>query len=305
MGWFYSFRPYVPVAKRRAKALREVERRRKNGLAVSPVEISGRVIADSFWGKAWCDNLESYSDFANRLPRGRTYVRNGSVVHLQINPGKVSAIVSGSELYDVEVKIAALPKTSWAYAKSRCGGQIGSLVELLQGRLSKHVMEVVTERERGLFPKPAEISMKCSCPDWAIMCKHVAAVLYGVAARLDTQPELLFRLRKVNHLELIEEAGQAERIGASGETQSKTLAVTELADVFGIEMAEPSEKKPTRKETPSRKRPSNRRPVDPVVPIAKKPAKAQRVAMKKPAKIKARRQPAAAARNRRPETVRA
>jgi uncharacterized Zn finger protein len=303
MGWFYSFRPYVSVAQRRANALREVARRRKKGLAVSPVEISTRTIADSFWGKAWCDNLESYSDFANRLPRGRTYVRNGSVVHLQIDPGKVSAIVSGSELYDVEVKIASLPKTHWAHAKSRCGGQIGSLVELLQGRLSKHVMEVVTERERGLFPKPKEIEFSCSCPDWAAMCKHIAAVLYGVAARLDTQPELLFRLRKVNHLELIEEAGRAERIGAAGETRSKTLGATELADVFGIEIAEPSETKPTRNEKPLRKRPSERPPMDAVVPIGKKPAKAQRIAVKKPRKVKSRRQPAAAPRATRPEMV--
>jgi uncharacterized Zn finger protein len=293
------------VAQRRAKAAREVARRLKKGLAVAPIEIQGRTIAASFWGQAWCDNLEAYSDFENRLPRGRTYVRNGSVVHLQVHPGKVTAIVSGSELYDVEIKIAELPNKHWTAVKSRCAGKIGSLVELLQGRLSKHVMDVVCERERGLFPKPAEISMKCSCPDWAGMCKHVAAVLYGVGARLDAQPEMLFRLRKVDHLELIEEAGQAERIGASGETRSKTLGVTELADVFGIELAEPSEKELTRIEKPSRKRASDRRPMETTVPITKNPAKAQRAVAKKPVNLKSRRRPAAVPRTRRPESVRA
>src|SRR5271165_5087004 len=134
--WF-QFRPYVPVAKRRAQAAREVEKRRKKGQAVSPVVIEGRTIAHTFWGKAWCDNLESYSDYENRLPRGRTYVRNGSVVDLQILPGKVTALVSGSELYEVSITIAPLPDKAWGSLKARCAGQIGSVVELLQGRLSK------------------------------------------------------------------------------------------------------------------------------------------------------------------------
>src|SRR3954447_11541438 len=131
--WF-QFRPYVPVAQRRAKAAREIEKRRKKGQPVSPVVIEGRTIAHTFWGKAWCDNLESYSDFENRLPRGRTYVRNGSVVDLQIEPGKIKAMVSGSELYEVSINIAPLPAGQWKSIKSRCAGQIGSLVELLQGK---------------------------------------------------------------------------------------------------------------------------------------------------------------------------
>src|SRR5262245_10633830 len=208
--WF-EFRPYVPVAQRRAQAAREVEKRRKAGKAVSPVVIEGRAIANTFWGKAWCDNLESYSDFENRLPRGRTYVRNGSVVDLQIQPGKVTALVSGSELYEVRVDIATLPSAEWSSIKSRCAGQIGSLVELLQGKLSKGVIEIVTAHNGGLFPRPREIEMSCSCPDWAGMCKHIAAVLYGVGARLDHEPEMLFLLRNVDHQELIEEA--VSRVG--------------------------------------------------------------------------------------------
>src|SRR4051794_16812939 len=102
--WF-QFRPYVPVAKRRAQAAREVQKRQKKGQTITPVVIEGRTIAKTFWGKAWCDNLESYSDYENRLPRGRTYVRNGSVVDLQIKQGKITALVSGSEMYEVAINI--------------------------------------------------------------------------------------------------------------------------------------------------------------------------------------------------------
>src|SRR4051794_25096102 len=113
MGWYYEFRPYVSVAQRRAQAAKEVAKRKKQGQTVSPVRIEGQAIASTFWGQAWCTNLEGYSDFANRLPRGRTYVRNGSVVDLQIAQGKITALVSGSELYEIHIDIAALPKANW------------------------------------------------------------------------------------------------------------------------------------------------------------------------------------------------
>ncbi len=234
MGFF--FRPYVSVSERRAKAAREIAKRQKKGQAVTPVVIEGRNIAKTFWGTAWCENLESYSDFENRLPRGRTYVRNGSVVDIQIQPGKVTALVSGSELYEVAITITPLPTKEWHRIKARCAGQIGSIVELLAGKLSNNVITTVTAREGGLFPKPSEIKMSCSCPDWAGMCKHVAAVMYGVGARLDHQPELLFKLRNADHLELVEEA--VAGVGKKTSTKKKTLAAADVADVFGIELAE-------------------------------------------------------------------
>src|SRR5580658_5532094 len=135
----WCWKPYVSVGERRRKAAREMEKRKKQGHAISPVKIDGRTIARTFWGKAWCENLESYSDYANRLPRGRTYVRNGSVVHLEIQPGKITALVSGSSLYSITVHISPLNAGHWQSIKSACAGQIGSLVELLQGRLSKGV----------------------------------------------------------------------------------------------------------------------------------------------------------------------
>src|SRR5207302_3419206 len=139
------------------------------GRAVSPVKIYSRKIATTFWGKAWCDNLEAYSDFANRMPRGRTYVRNGSVVDLQVKPGVVSALVSGSELYRIDIAIKPLPAKKWDAIKAECAGKIGSLIELLQGKLSNEVMQIITRKDTGLFPSPAEIDLDCSCPDYADM----------------------------------------------------------------------------------------------------------------------------------------
>jgi uncharacterized Zn finger protein len=203
---------------------------------MSPVKVAGRVIAGTFWGKAWCDNLESYSDFSNRLPRGRTYVRNGSVVDLRVETGEVTSLVSGSSLYRITIGIRPLAAPRWDEIKKQCGGQIGSLVELLQGRLSHSVMEIVTRHGKGLFPSPQEIQMSCSCPDWADMCKHVAATLYGVGTRLDQEPELLFKLRAVDHEELIAQAASPiARPGAS----RRTIAADRLADVFGIDLETP------------------------------------------------------------------
>ena len=205
----WGWRPYVSAAERRLQALREVDKRRKKGHVVSPVRVEGRTIVKTFWGKSWCDNLERYSDFANRLPRGRTYVRNGSVIDLQISPGEIKALVSGSEIYEVAVKVAPVTKARWRSICKDCAGAIDSLIELLQGRLSTGVMERICLRNTGLFPSPKEIKLSCSCPDWAEMCKHVAAVLYGIGARLDQQPELLFRLHGVDEKELIAHADVA------------------------------------------------------------------------------------------------
>ncbi len=232
----FRWKPYVPVARRRQAAEREMIKLRKQGHPVAPIAIEGRAIARTFWGKAWCDNLERYSDFANRLPRGRTYVRNGSVVDLQIEPGVVRARVSGSELYRVEVKIAAVPARLWSAICADCAGTIDSLVELLQGRFSKGVMERLCRRETGLFPAPREIQLDCSCPDWAAMCKHVAAVLYGVGARLDEQPELLFRLRQVAPQELLTRASGGTALTRPAASSARVLADDDLGALFGLDL---------------------------------------------------------------------
>lgn len=197
------WRRYVPVAQRRAKAGRGLKSLLKKGQVPQPVSIEGRTIAQSFWGKAWCDHLESFSDYANRLPRGRTYARNGSVCHLEVSPGRIDAIVSGSMIYKTSVAISPLPRGRWASITKAAAGGIGSMIELLRGEFSHEVMRLVTDPASGLFPEPREIKLHCSCPDWATMCKHVAAVLYGVGNRLDTRPDLLFLLRGVDPQELI------------------------------------------------------------------------------------------------------
>ncbi len=230
---------YVPVSERRAKAAREMTKLQKKGQLVQPVVIEGRTIARTFWGKGWCDHLESFGDYSNRLPRGRSYVRNGSVCHLEIARGSVEAHVAGSSLYRVKAQIKPLTAAKWAQIKSRCAGGIGSLIELLQGRLSDEIMGVVTNRESGLFPLPGEIEYTCSCPDWADMCKHVSAVMYGIGARLDEQPELLFLLRGVDHNDLISgEAAVAEALAGTGERRSRrrTVADADLSAVFGVEL---------------------------------------------------------------------
>src|SRR6266446_670722 len=220
---FYGWRPYVSVAQRRRQAASEMAKLQKNGRNVSPVVIEGRTVAATFWGKAWCENLERYSDFENRLPRGRTYVRNGSVIDLQIAPGEIKALVSGSEIYKVKVRVAPVAKARWESICKDCAGAIDSLIELLQGRFSKGVMERVCQQKTGLFPSPAEIKLACSCPDWADMCKHVAAVLYGIGARLDQQPELLFRLNQVDEKEMIAKAGDGLPLSKNGPAAAKVL----------------------------------------------------------------------------------
>ena len=230
------WKPYVPVAKRRAQAEKTVAKAKKAGQDMQPVRIEGRAIAKTFWGKAWCDNLESYSDFENRLPRGRTYARNGSVIDLKIEPGKVRALVVGSSLYQIEIGITAVPGEHWKTLATECTGSIASLVELLQGKLSKAVMERICQPKTGLFPAPKDIQLDCSCPDWATMCKHGAAVLYGVGARLDAQPELLFTLRQVDASDLVTQAAELSVKTRKTPARGKVLDDAQLADVFGIEM---------------------------------------------------------------------
>jgi uncharacterized Zn finger protein len=287
----YGYKPYVPVAERRAQAAKEVAKRIKKGQEVCPIRIDGRNIASTFWGKAWCANLESYSDYSNRLPRGRTYVRNGSVVHLKIDKGRIEALVSGSELYEIQIDIAALPKPDWQAVKKQSAGKIGTLVELLQGKLSNAMMELVTDRAHGLFPKPKEIKMRCSCPDGARMCKHLAAVMYGVGSRLDSSPELLFALRGVGHMELIEQAIPTAPVGAK--TGAPTIAADDLGAIFDIEIGDaPGAKaltripdKPARKKAAAKASATKEKNVAPAKKVAAKasPAKPKNVATVKKA----------------------
>jgi uncharacterized Zn finger protein len=235
---YFEWAPYVSVAEKRRRAQRELAKLRKRGQSVAPVTIEGRTIAKSFWGKSWCTNLERYSDFESRMPRGRTYVRNGSVLDLQIARGKITAMVAGSSFYKIKITVAPVTAARWKAICRDCAGEINSVVELLQGRLAKGVMDRVCQQGDGLFPSPEEIKLSCSCPDWADMCKHVAAALYGVGARLDERPQLLFELRGVDQNELLAHAGQDLALTKAPPGAANRLDNSDVAALFGLEMAE-------------------------------------------------------------------
>jgi uncharacterized Zn finger protein len=258
MAWYgdggWDFRPYVSVGTKRARAAQALAKlAKRNGRKPEPIVVvkRRREIATTFWGKAWCDNLERYADFANRLPRGRTYVRNGSVVDLAIGTGTIDARVAGSELYEVTIRMTPVANARWRRIIGRCTGKIGSLVALLRGELSADVMAVLVDAKDGLFPSPREMTLECSCPDWADVCKHVAAVLYGVGIRLDEKPALFFALRAVDESELVRSATSAAvRPSASG---GKRIAADKVADVFGIDLEEePRARRAAQPRSPSR-----------------------------------------------------
>src|SRR4030088_385677 len=237
---YFGWQPYVPVAERRRQAASKLAKLKKQGQSIAPVTIEGRTIAKTFWGKSWCANLERYSDYATRVPRGRTYVRNGSVLDLQIAEGEVVAMVAGSSLYKIKITIAPVKAARWKAICRECAGAIDSLVELLQGRLAKGIMDRVCREGDGLFPSPEEIRLSCSCPDWADMCKHVAAALYGVGARLDENPQLLFVLRGVDENELLAGAGEGMSLSKAAPSAANVLDDSDVAALFGLEMAEPA-----------------------------------------------------------------
>lgn len=233
--WSYGWAPRKTAAQRRADAARAISKAARGGKKLTPVVLEGRTIAKTFWGKAWCDNLERYQDFAYRLDRGRSYVRSGSVIDLAIAAGKVSATVSGSELYAVTIAIDALARPAWTALRRACAASIGSRLDLLGGKLSDGVIGRLCADRTGMFPDPSALRFSCSCPDYASMCKHVAAVMYGVGARLDHAPELLFTMRQVSADELHAAALSEVR---SAPASSRILATNGLASVFGIELAD-------------------------------------------------------------------
>ncbi len=230
--------PYVPVGTRRAIAAKKMQQLTKKGHVIQPIEIQGRTIARTFWGNAWCSHMESFCDHDNRLPRGRTYVRNGSVCHLEINEGQVKAMVSGSSIYNITIKIKPLVHEKWHAIKNTCRGKISSLLDLLSGKISSGVMDVVCHPEGGLFPLAHDLTLSCDCPDWATMCKHVAAVLYGVGSRLDADPAQLFKLRGVKFEELIDVNQAVLDVTSTQSGRRKRLDDEAFTDLFNFETAE-------------------------------------------------------------------
>jgi uncharacterized Zn finger protein len=234
MSWY----GYEDAREQKEELRREMERRRLRGEVFEALTVpgTGKKLATTFWGQAWGRHLATYQDYETRLPRGRTYLRQGNVYNLAIEPGVISANVAGSSLYEVAVRITPLAPEVWDGIKRDCAGQVASLLDLLGGRLGDGVLRVITDRERGLFPKPKEIRFSCSCPDHADMCKHVAAVLYGVGVKLDAAPDLFFVLRSLDPSELL--AGAADETLSAAEGHDTALAGEDLSALFGIDLGE-------------------------------------------------------------------
>lgn len=242
--------PYISQAERKKQAKKKVTVLQKKGIQVDPVVIEGRAIAKTFWGKSWCDNLENYSDYENRLPRGRTYVRNGSVIDLKITAGKLLSLVSGSDIYKVQIDIKPIQHSRWDSLVQNCNKKITSVFELLQGNFSKSVMEIVTEKKNGLFPLQNDLKFSCSCLDFASMCKHVAATLYGAGARLDEKPDLLFILRGVDSNDLITSVDVNKFTNKSNNSKIKSEDISKL---FNIDLEEKKDTKIKNKKEPQEK----------------------------------------------------
>lgn len=277
MSW-YQWAPYKPVAQRRREAEREAKRLTKKGQVLCPVHITGRTIAKTFWGKAWCEHLENYCDFSNRLPRGRTYARNGSILDLQISSGQIAALISGSNLYRIAITIQKIDKTRWKAVCSDSASSIHSVIDLMLGKLSPDVLQRLTEPKRGMFPSSNEIKLACSCPDGARLCKHLAAVLYGVGHRLDSAPELLFLLRGVDQRDLISESISAADSGSAiGLESQSAMEGDDLGAIFGIDLASTDAPAPEKK---------TRRPRQATLPKQAKPAAAKKVPAAKKATVK-------------------
>ena len=259
---FWRFPKYVTVAEKKKKAEKTLKRLMKKDPGMKPVTIAGRALATTWWGKAWNANLEQYADYANRIGRGRSYVRHSAVLDLRVKPGRATALVQGSELkpYTVTVKIKKIAPAKWRSIKTACKGKFDSLQKLLGGKFPRALEELFTQKGRGLFPAPAEIAFSCSCPDWASMCKHVAATLYGIGARLDEDPGLFFILRNVKVADLVSETvAETSKyiLQKAGRETARVMEGADLSDVFGIDMEEKAVA--SEKKLPARQRPKRRR----------------------------------------------
>lgn len=238
-----GFAPYVPVSERRARAAKSVAALRKRNPDIEPVLVDGKKLAGTWWGLAWNRNLERYADYAYRISRGRSYVRHGAVLDLVIGSGQIRALVQGSQdkPYEIQVAIDPMSPTTWTAVKDACQGAINALPDLMEGRFPKALEELFTAEGRGLFPTPLEIHLSCSCPDWAILCKHAAAVLYGVGVRLDQRPELFFELRQVQVEDLVTQVIKEKSADFLNKARKKSSRIIEpreddLGEMFGIDL---------------------------------------------------------------------
>ncbi len=281
----YSFPKYVSVEEKRAKAEKKIKQLKKKNPDLSPIQVPGRTLAESWWGISWNKNLEGYADFSNRIGRGRSYVRHGAVLDLKITEGKILSLVQGSSLYKVEISIRKLKSSVWKMIVQECQGKIDSLGALIDGKLPKTMETLLTDPQTGIFPSPSQIDFSCSCPDWALMCKHVAATLYGVGTRLDQDPSLFFILRGVKMEQLISQAVKKEAADLLKRAKSKTsrriIKDADLSSAFGIDMEDlPTPSNMTIKKKPKSGKKVALKPVKKVVKTVTPEVKSKKVSTK-------------------------
>jgi uncharacterized Zn finger protein len=232
----WGYYEYVPVAKKKQDAKKALDRLKKKMPDIQPVVINSNKLTKTWWGNAWNKNLESYADYSNRISRGRAYVRNGLVLDLRIDSGLVTAIVAGSrrDPYNVKITIDALSQDKWSRITEICGRSIANIDQLMQGKFPKELELLFTQKGEGLFPSPKEIKFSCDCPDWASMCKHVAAVLYGLGVRFDEDPVLFFKLRNIEIEALIKKSIEEKMGNMLKNSENKTRRVIKDADIGGL-----------------------------------------------------------------------
>ena len=216
----------------------QLKKLRKENPDIQPV-IVGKKLAESWWAQAWNANLESYADYSNRIGRGRTYVRNGSVLDLSVKPGEVSSLVQGTSAnpYEITIEIEPLSKDRWNAIIDKCSRSVANLEDLVSGKFPQELMELFTNKDEGLFPSPEEIKFHCSCPDWASMCKHIAATLYGIGARFDSDPTLFFHLRDIDFADLLKKSVEEKMenmLKNAGKVTSRVITDTDTFELFGV-----------------------------------------------------------------------
>ena len=236
---YYGYSKQPTVAEKKEKARKSLQKLKKKNPDVEPVVIEGTKLAKSWWGKSWNENLESYADYENRITRGKSYVRNNAVLDLKISKGIIEAKVQGSRAkpYDVEIQIEPLSSEKWEQVTELCNHRIDSLEQLIEGKFPKELEVLFTDRKYGMFPSPEEIYFDCSCPDWASMCKHVAATLYGIGARLDINPMLFFELRDLDGQKLIRKSMDQKlesMMKNAGKKSKREIPDKDISDIFGL-----------------------------------------------------------------------
>lgn len=234
------FQPYkIPTATELEKK-KEKSRTRLRGHDLKPIVIEGKTLGRTWWGKAWNQNLESYADYSNRVGRGKTYVRQGMVIHLNIEEAQVFGLVQGRKKapYEILVKIEPSTEDDIKAIGEISRQHVESFESLLHGEFPKELEVLFTRKGFGLFPSPKEIDFYCSCPDHAYMCKHVAAVLYGIGSRLDEDPQLFFTLRQINGINFIKESIDVvltDMLNGAGVKTERTISEEKAKRLFGFD----------------------------------------------------------------------